>query len=92
MTDIHGRKPSIMRHIYLGRCIESTLWPVSDHKPPFNRVIVVSKQSNGTGDAGSEAIESKYIELRQFNVLTRRELEVFVMLSDVYSFLGDSHL
>ena len=44
---------------------------------------MVSKQGNEAGDANSEAIESiesKYIELGQLNVLTRRELEVFVML------------
>lgn len=80
---IESQKPLILRHVYLGRCLESTLWPMLDRKPPFNRVIVVSRHVSGEThemNCGIDTIDSKYIELGQLHVLTRRELEVFVML------------
>ena len=74
-----------VRHIYHGRRIESTIWPVRDKRPPFDRVIVVSHQS--TSDLNlpinAEAIETvgtNYIDLGALNVLTRRELEVLILL------------
>jgi DNA-binding CsgD family transcriptional regulator len=80
---VESRKPLIMRHVFLGQSIQSTLWPINDRKPPFNRVIVISKQQIGKSESSNdeiESIESEYIELGQLNVLTARELEVFVML------------
>lgn len=79
---VDDRKPLILRHVFLGQCIQSTLWPINDRKPPFNRVIVISKHQVGNGNASDEieSVESDYIELGQLNVLTSRELEVFVML------------
>ncbi len=75
-------KASIIRHVYLSRKITSTLWPIRDSKPPFNRVIVVSRYGNESDDEEHpeiDLVESDYIELGRLNVLTKRELEVFVM-------------
>lgn len=80
---VESHKPIKMRHVFLGRSIESTLWPINDRKPPFNRVIVVSKLQVGESDSSDksiETVESDFVELGQLNVLTQRELEVFVML------------
>ena len=74
-----------VRHVYHGRRIESTLWPVKDKRPPFNRVIVVTHQStyeNGLPIDTSciETVSTNYIDLGSLNVLSRRELEVLVLL------------
>ncbi len=81
---VENGKPIIFRHIYLGQKIESTLWPIKEigrHKP---RVLVISRAvSNSTEETNAinaEVLESQYIELGPLNVLSPRELEVFVML------------
>lgn len=77
-------KPLSICHIYHGRPIESTVWPIRDHVPPNNRVIVIShlKASGQEPDVSRapETISTKYIDLGPLNVLTRRELEVLVLL------------
>ncbi len=75
-------KPHVIRHVYLGRKVVSTLWPIRDKKPPFNRIIVVTKygsDADATMPNDYETVDSDYIELGELNVLTKRELEVFVM-------------
>jgi len=70
---VESRKPLIVRHVFLGQSIQSTMWPINDRKPPFNRVIVISKQQVGTGDkidSDIESVESDYIELGQLGILT----------------------
>jgi DNA-binding CsgD family transcriptional regulator len=80
---VKSNKPCIFRHVILGQAIESTLWPIRDRHEPFDRVIVITRRRVGGNDTKIEAIEtvdSEYIELGQLNVLTPRELEVFIML------------
>jgi len=36
-------KPLAIRHILNGNPIASTLWPIRDRIPPFNRALVVSR-------------------------------------------------
>lgn len=79
------QRPLRIRHIYYGRRIESTLWPIHDAEPPFHRVIVVTHhQTSGplAVDAPSpfETIETGYIGLGPLGSLTQRELEVLVLL------------
>ncbi len=74
-----------VRHVYHGRRIESTLWPVQDKRPPFNRVIVVSHQSAcelglPVDNDLIEVVSTNYIDLGSLSVLSRRELEVLVLL------------
>lgn len=37
-------KPLSISHIYHGRRIQSTVWPVRDHRPPYGRAIVVTHE------------------------------------------------
>lgn len=78
-------RPLSIRHIYSGRAIESTVWPIGDDLPPFDRVIVVSQNKpNGSLAAGAtsqiETVSTQYIDLGPLEVLSRRELEVLVLL------------
>jgi DNA-binding CsgD family transcriptional regulator len=82
---VREKKPLGIRHIYFGRRIESTVWPLGDYRPPFDRVIVVShNQASGPIAADLphefETIDTDYIGLGPLDVLSRRELEVLVML------------
>ncbi len=78
-------RPIMIRHIFLGRRIESTVWPVRDRTPPCNRVIVVTHQC-GSRDSEPhlthtcETIQTSYIDLGSLNVMTSRELEVLALL------------
>ena len=80
---VETQQPVRLRSIYHGTPIESKIWPLPDTQPPFSRVITISRR---TSDFSTEhrdeapAIESKYIELGELNVLTQRELEVLVLL------------
>ncbi len=74
-----------IRHVYRGRRIESTLWPIQDKRPPFNRVIVVSHLNRfelplQTDSHAIETVTTNYIDLGSLDVLSRRELEVLIML------------
>jgi DNA-binding CsgD family transcriptional regulator len=78
-------QPIRLNHIYLGNPIESTIWPMRDRLAPYNRVIVVSRKGlpNNLDTSGSnkiETLESKYIDLGPLDVLSKRELEVLVLL------------
>lgn len=77
-------KPLSLTHIYHGRKITSTVWPIRDRTPPFNRVLVISQsESNSDGPPfpdSCEAIETAYIGLGPLSVLSRRELEVAILL------------
>ncbi len=78
-------RPMIIRHIFLGRRIESTVWPIRDKTPPHNRVIVVTHQCSGEpvlipAAEGCETIETKHIDLGPLDILSPRELEVLVLL------------
>lgn len=83
---VEQKRPLRIRHIYHGHPIESTLWPTHDTSPPFDRVIVVSREraaieeDNAFGASDCETISSGYIGLGPLQVLTRRELEVLVIL------------
>ncbi len=78
-------KPLSISHIYHGRRIQSTIWPIRDHRPPYGRVIVVTHERShdplGSELADQcETISSAFIDLGPLNVLTYRELEVLVLL------------
>lgn len=77
-------KPLAITHIYHGRKISSTVWPIRDRTPPYNRVIVIS-YSEANSDAmpfadTCETVKSDYIGLGPLSVLSRRELEVAILL------------
>lgn len=82
---IAEQKPLVIKHIYYGRRIESTIWPINDKKPPFNRVVVIT-HNQATGPLAVdppndfETIETRFIGLGPLDVLTQRELEVLVLL------------
>lgn len=82
---IEQSKPLRICHVYRGRRIESVVWPVKDKLPPFNRVIVISRQTNfeismALNLDSMETVTTNYIDLGSMNVLSRRELEVLVLL------------
>jgi DNA-binding CsgD family transcriptional regulator len=78
-------KPLSIRHIILGHPVASTVWPLRDSRPPFNRVIVVTRPGpatpvDGLMPDGIGTFQTRLIDLGPLNVLTRRELEVLVLL------------
>lgn len=77
-------KPLAMRHIYHGKPIHSTVWPIRDTRPPFNRVVVISRAESGHDHGGvpenAELVETQFIDLGPLSSLTRREVEVAVLL------------
>ena len=78
--------PIVMEHILHGRPIASTVWPIHDREPPFQRVLVVSRRHPKTEEAGPRepgqmaVMETRYIDLGELDVLTRRELEVLALI------------
>jgi len=77
-------QPLSIEHIYHGRRIESTVWPIRDSLPPHDRVIVITRtfsaQSPPGGLQAPEMLPSEFIDLGPLSVLTKRELEVLVLL------------
>ncbi|MEM9365611.1 MAG: LuxR C-terminal-related transcriptional regulator [Planctomycetota bacterium] len=77
-------RPLSIEHIYRGKRIESTVWPLPDEEPPSDRVLVVSQSYSADaptlGVTAPEVIRSEYIDLGPLGVLTRRELEVLALL------------
>lgn len=79
-------KPMSIDHIYHGRRIKSTLWPMADRKPPFDRVIVVSLSHAGWSSqevptaTQIETYETRFIDLGPLDVLSKREVEVLALL------------
>lgn len=81
---VEENRPLSIQHIYHGQRIESTVWPVRDKQPPYNRVIVIS-HSQATNSVSAETgtievLSSQYINLGELDILTNRELEVLVLL------------
>lgn len=82
---LQENKPIAIDHIFRGRRITSTLWPIRDRVEPFNRVLVVTRPASQAAlddliPNQIETIETSFIDLGPLNVLTRRELEVAVLL------------
>ena len=81
---VDENRPLSIEHIYLGKRIESTVWPILDEDQPCNRVLVVSRAYAADSPAGGlqapEVIHSEYIGLGPLGVLSQRELEVLVLL------------
>ncbi|WP_053061144.1 PAS and helix-turn-helix domain-containing protein [Rhodopirellula islandica] len=77
-------KPLAIRHIYHGKQVHSTVWPIRDSKPPFGRVLVISRTTSGlhlaTSDDSIESIETAFIDFGPLDILTQREIEVAVLL------------
>lgn len=80
---LDNQKPLVIQHIYRGRNIHSTLWPIRDSQEPFHRVLVITRGASSldrTDIPEAESVESEYIGLGALSDLTRRELEVAVLL------------
>jgi len=82
---VNENKPFRFTDILFGRPIESVLWPIKDTGPPFERVLVVSRAAprNSLFEKISddlESMESRFIDLGDLDVLSKRELEVFALL------------
>ena len=78
-------KPISVKHIYGGRRIYSTVWPIRDSRPPYGRAIVVSREVAADDVAEVlepqiESVSTQYIDLGPLDVLTARELEVLVLI------------
>lgn len=79
-------KPIGIDHIYNGHRIYSTIWPIRDRTAPFNRVLVITRPTTAQAEIDRlipneiETIETSHIDLGPLGVLTRRELEVAVLL------------
>ena len=81
---INERKPLVINHIYHGVGITSTVWPINDRTPPFNRVIVVTREHSKLQgvelENQIETVGTDYIDLGPLDVLSQRELEVLALL------------
>ncbi|QDV21881.1 PAS and helix-turn-helix domain-containing protein [Aureliella helgolandensis] len=82
---LNSQHPLALSHIYHGQRIASTVWPILDSRPPHNRVIVISRLITGKECVQVEnqeigKINTKFIDLGPLSVLTRRELEVLILL------------
>jgi len=82
---VKENRPFRFTHILFGRPIESILWPIKDPEPAFDRVLVVSRTApkNSICEEVSddlETVESKFIDLGNLDILSKRELEVFALL------------
>lgn len=82
---IKENKPLSIRHIFNGTPISSTVWPIRDKTPPFNRALVISRpgpvlEVDALLPTSVETFDTEYIGLGPLSVLTRRELEVLVLL------------
>ncbi|MCC9656909.1 PAS and helix-turn-helix domain-containing protein [Rhodopirellula halodulae] len=77
-------KPLAIRHIYHGKQIHSTVWPIRDSKPPYHRVVVVSRTTSGLLktelDKSIETVRTEFIDYGPLSILTQREVEVAVLL------------
>ncbi|MEO1524800.1 MAG: LuxR C-terminal-related transcriptional regulator [Planctomycetota bacterium] len=79
-------RPILMEHILHGRPIASTVWPIHDRDPPFQRVLVVSRrhpktEEDGPREPGKMAVmDTSFIDLGELDVLTQRELEVLALI------------
>ncbi|EMI55191.1 PAS and helix-turn-helix domain-containing protein [Rhodopirellula sallentina] len=81
---IEESKPLSITHVYHGKRICSNVWPIEDTSPPFNRVIVITRTSGGHDEIDTrepiEEVHTNFIGLGPLDVLTRRELEVAILL------------
>lgn len=81
---LETKQPVAIQHIYHGRKIESTVWPLRDVSPPFNRVIVVThieaSEAPWCPAAGCRTFSTQFIDLGPLKILTKRELEVLALL------------
>jgi DNA-binding CsgD family transcriptional regulator len=79
-------RPLMIEHILHGRPIASAVWPIHDTEPPFQRVLVISRRNTGADFSQQrfphtiETIQTKYIDLGVFDVLSQRELEIFALI------------
>ncbi len=77
-------RPLSIEHIYIGKRIESTVWPLPDRRPPCDRVLVISRNYSESSPAGGlkapEVLHSEYIDFGPLNVLSKREIEVLVLM------------
>lgn len=78
-------KPLAIHHVYHGTSICSTVWPIRDRTPPHDRVLVISRPGpmqsvDAIIPTAIETVSTNYIDFGPLNVLTKRELEVAVLV------------
>lgn len=76
-------RASRFRHFYNGRLLESKIWPLYDKDEPHDRVLAITREMVGLPtdpENETSVYESEFVELGEFNILSQRELEVFVLL------------
>ncbi|TWU56344.1 Oxygen regulatory protein NreC [Rubripirellula reticaptiva] len=81
---VDENRPLSIHHIYHGQRIESTVWPIRDKRPPYDRVIVISHSqvisTNSVQTGAVEVVSSQFINLGELDILSNREFEVLVLL------------
>lgn len=77
---IETGQPVLLRHIRGGVQIESTIRPLCADPNCCRSVLVVSRVGESTPSPEFEVVESQYADLGELEVLSRRELEVLVLL------------
>lgn len=79
-------RPLMIEHILHGRPIASAVWPIRDQKPPFQRVLVISRRNTKVDFSGQriegnmELMDTLYIDLGDLDVLSKRELEILALI------------
>ncbi|TWT91574.1 PAS and helix-turn-helix domain-containing protein [Stieleria varia] len=83
---LEQNRPLKIEHILHGRPIVSAVWPIHDVKPPYQRVLVISRTNTKIDYSGLripdhiETMDTKYIDLGPLDCLSRRELEVLALI------------
>lgn len=81
---VREQRPLIIRHIRLGRQINSTIWPTPnepDSSEPA-QVLIIMRAGEIVDPVGHDidVVESDFADLGDLDVLTTRELEVLALL------------
>ena len=83
---LEENRPLKIEHILHGRPIVSAVWPIRDTKPPYQRVLVISRRNSRVDFSGQrvegemEIMDTKYIDLGELDVLSKRELEILALV------------
>lgn len=74
--DQEDRHLAVLRSIWNGRQIQSTMWRIPDDA----KVLVITRMGLSEPPVGSDVVESKMVDLGPLDVLTTRELEVLALI------------
>lgn len=74
-------KPLVVDHLYRGRPLSATIFPLADDEGP-GRVVVISRHASPHDPPVTEfeTVRSRFMDLGPLAKLSQRELEVFVLL------------